>query len=356
MLHDPSSWAWSRPPGPALFTLLDRWPKKRRAASPARRISASTAGVHFGEAISSCRAQQVLIGIGLASANSSGTRPASGAGTRHGQFGDVVRGEPSHRPPTKRSVMTWLAARMPPSAPLAIMVKNESACLASRTEEVRRLPRQRSSDWAMPRRAVLGRRRCRFTSAAGTEQRLIARVAPPCDRGCCRSPPGGRSPRRRRGSGRSGRPAASADCSGQHRDDAFEGKPLEPPQALLSTLCGGIAADAHEYRHPAGGASPQYARPGGRSGVIEGRPFAGGAGENSPSTPIPRWGLDQALVALQVDRAVLERRDEGPRGPVVMDLDIDHPFLDLQQFSPGERGGSAVRTLDELLPQRREAG
>src|SRR5215212_10261536 len=71
---------------------------------------------HSGEAISPWRHNRYLIGIGLASAKSSGNSGASGAQAARAP----ARSLSAKRRPTsaKRSVMTWLAARMPPSAPL----------------------------------------------------------------------------------------------------------------------------------------------------------------------------------------------------------------------------------------------
>jgi len=109
LLHEGVCYAASRSPTMA----------SSRFASPSEmRVNGRR---HSGEAISPCRHNRYLIGIGLASANSSGTRGASGA--QHARAPATSLSAKRRPTSTKRPVMTWLAARMPPSAPLAIMVK-----------------------------------------------------------------------------------------------------------------------------------------------------------------------------------------------------------------------------------------
>ncbi len=94
---------------------------------------------------------------------------------------------------------------------------------------------------------------------------------------------------------------------GADRDDAGEGQALEPAQRLLD-LVRGIAAHAHQHRHPAGDA---------RHGafddliafrIVERGRFARRAEREQPVDTQRDVMLDQPLVAVEIDRAILERR------------------------------------------------
>ena len=104
---------------PRFARLRSRW--WSRAGAPARRRSWSAAG-GIRARRSGPAATAVLdrhrVGLGEQQRHERGERRPGGAGA-----GEVVARRSRAPTSTKRSVMMWLAARMPPSAPLAIMVK-----------------------------------------------------------------------------------------------------------------------------------------------------------------------------------------------------------------------------------------
>ena len=87
-----------------------------------------------------------MIGIGLASANSIGTKLASGAQAARAPARSFAAKQ--RWTSTKPSVIRWLAARMPPSAPLARIVKNSASSPVS-TAKPAGLRRSSSSDCSM---------------------------------------------------------------------------------------------------------------------------------------------------------------------------------------------------------------
>jgi hypothetical protein len=85
---------------------------------------------------------------------------------------------------------------------------------------------------------------------------------------------------------------------------------FQPLQGLLD-LGGGVAAHAHEHRHAA-----RHRRHGTLDelvdlALVEGRRFARGAEREQPVDAQRQIVLDQPLVALEVDGAILERRHDG---------------------------------------------
>ena len=146
---------------------------------------------HSAESIRPCRHSRCLIGIGLASANSSGTsgreRRPGGAGA-----GDIVVGEaasdlaeaPGHD-----------VARGEDAAVGAVGQHGEiERVLAGQHREALRACAPAGRATGRGCRNCPSRRRCSAPRRARAASRW--RGSPPCGRGCCRSTPRGRSPRR----------------------------------------------------------------------------------------------------------------------------------------------------------------
>ena len=154
---------------------------------------------HSGEAISPCRHSRYLIGIGLASANSSGTRGASGAQAARAPATSLSA---KRRPTSTKRFGHEMARRQDAALGAVGHHGEEERVLAGQHGEACRAcaPAARAIGRCCP--SCPSRPRCWSPRRARAASR--SRGSPPCDRGCCRSARRGRSPRRWRGSARSG--------------------------------------------------------------------------------------------------------------------------------------------------------